>query len=272
MGGEAGDLLTDRLGDLVASEAAGHWAMMRPERSDPTAVRLAARQRHVMVHLRGWGGGLARLRYALNPLLACSSPIVAGHTVARLQDLLAALEAAAARPELRHGQPVDREIAAFVAARNDQRFEAELVGMADAASPEQTVLMQLRILAGLQRRVDGRALPGVAGWLAEQAAPGLAGWRNRPRREALERALGEVARSGQLTPMVGLLDNVAARTADARGFQAAGEAVRRIDADLAALAGGAPGRAEAARRIGHEVALGIAMMAVTVAVVAAVLA
>ena len=144
--------------------------------------------------------------------------------------------------------------------------------MADVAAPEQAVLMQLRMLAGLQRRVDGQALPGLAGWLAEQAAPGLAGWRNRPRREALERALGEVARSGQLTPMVGLLDNVAARAADVRGFQAAGEAVRRIDADLAALAGGAPGRAEAARRIGHEVALGIAMMAVTVAVVAAVLA
>ena len=272
MGGGAGDLLAERLGDMVASEAAGHWAAMRPERSDPVALRLAARQRRVMVHLRGWGGGLARLRYALNPLLACGSPIVAGRTVARLQDLLAALEAAATRPELRRGQPVDREIAAFIAARNDQRFEAELVGMADAASPEQAVLMQLRILAGLQRRVDGRPLPGLAGWLAEQAAPSLAGWRNRPRREALERALGEVARSGQLTPMVGLLDNAAARAADTRGFHAAGAAVQRIDAELTALAGGAPVRAEAARRIGHEAALGIAMMAVTVAVVAAVLA
>jgi len=271
MGGEAGDLLAERLGDMVASEAAGHWAMMRPERCDAVALHLAARQRRVMVHLRGWGGGLARLRYALNPLLACASPIVAGRMVARLADLLAALEAAAARPELRRGQPVDREIAAFVAARNDQRFEAELVGMADTAAPEQAVLMQLRMLAGLQRRVDGRALPGLAGWLAEQAAPTLAGWRNRPRREALERAVGEVARSGQLAPMVGLLDNVAARAADTRGFHAAGEAVQRIDAEIAALAAGAPGRAEAARRIGHEVALGIAMMAVTVAVVAAVL-
>jgi hypothetical protein len=272
MGGDAGDLLTERLGNMVACEAAGHWAMMRPERCDAIAVRLLARQRRVMVHLRGWGGGLARLRYALNPLLACASPIVAGRMVARLHDLLAALEAAAARPELRRGQPVDREIAAFVAARNDQRFEAELVGMADNTAPEQAVLMQLRMLAGLQRRVDGRAVPGLAGWLAEQAAPTLAAWRNRPRREALERAVGEVARSGQLSPMAGLLDNGAARAADTRGFKAAGEAVQRIDAEIAALAAAAPARAEAARQIGHEVALGIAMMAVTVAVVAAVLA
>jgi len=272
MGGEAGDLLAERLTCLVTSEAAGSWAVMRPDRSDPAALRLTARQWRAMVHLRGWSGGLSRLRYALNPLLACSSPILAGRTVARLQDLLAALEAAAARPELRRGQPVDREIAAFVAARNDQRFEGELVGMADAASSEQAGLMQLRMLASLQRRVDTRAFPGLAGWLAEQSAPTLASWRNRPRREALENALGEIARTGQLTPMVALLDNVAARTADARGFRAASEAVQRIDAELAALAGGAATRAEAARRIGHEAALGIAMMAVTVAVVAAVLA
>ena len=96
--------------------------------------------------------------------------------------------------------------------------------------------MQLRLLAGLQRRADGRALPGLAGWLAEQAAPVLAAWRNRSHREALERAVGEVARSGQLSPMVALLDNAAARAADARGFHAAGEAVQRIDAELAALA------------------------------------
>jgi hypothetical protein len=126
-------------------------------------------------------------------------------------------------------------------------------------------------LAGLQRRVDGRALPGLAGWLAEQAAPLLAGWRNRTRRETLEIALREVARSGRLMAMVALLDNTAERAADARGFQAAGEAVRRIDAELAALAGGAAERSAAARRIGHEAALGIAMMAATVAVVAVVL-
>jgi hypothetical protein len=269
---ETGDLLAERLADMVTSEATGHWALMRPERGDVVAMRMAARQRRVMMHLRGWGGGLSRLRYVLNPLLACSSPILAGHMVARLGDLLAALEAAAGRPELRRGQPVDREITAFVAARNEQRFEAEMVGMADAVSPDGAVVMQLRMLAGLQRRAEGKALPQLAAWLAEQAAPSLASWRNRPRREAIERALAEVARSGQLMPMVGLLDNAAARAADLRGFKAANDAVQRIDAELAALAGATAMRAEAARRIGHEVALGIAMVALTVAVVAAVLA
>ena len=268
MGGPAGGLLAERLGELVGSEAAGNWAAMRPERSDPAALRVEARQWRSLLRLRGWGGGLARLRYTLNSLLPCASPVLAGRIVARLADLLPALEAAAARPEQRRQRPIDREIAAFIAARHDQRFEGELDGLADVASSDRAAVIQLRVLAGLQRRVDGRALPALAGWLAEQAAPALAAWHNRARRAALERALAEVARSGQLAPMLALLDNAAARAADTRGFKAAGEAVQRIDAEFAALAGGGEERRETARRIGHETALGIAMMAITVALVA----
>jgi hypothetical protein len=263
--------LEERLTELVVSEAPAQWAAMRPERGDPTLLRLEARQRRVMVALRGWGGGLPRLRYALNPLLPCGSPLFAGRMVTRLQDLLQVLDAVSARAEIRKEWPIDREIAAFIVARHDPQLETELAGLADANSTDQLLLIQLRVLARLQRLVDGGALPGLAGWLAEQAAPAIAAWRNRSHREALERAVGEVARSGQLAPMVALLDNPAARAADMRGFQAAGETVRRIDAELAALSGGGPQRAETARRIGHEAALGLAMMAVTVAVVAVVL-
>ena len=272
MGGAAGSLLADRLGDMVASEVAGTWAAIRSERSNPVAVRAEARQRRTLMRMRGWSGGLTRLRYALNPLLPCGSPLLAGRIVARLHDLLPALEATAAHPEARGERVIDREIAAFIAARHDQRLEGELDGLADVASSEQAILVQLRVLAGLQRRVGGGALPALAGWLAEQAAPALAAWHNRSRRAALERAVGEIARSGQLAPMLALLDNAAAKAADLRSFQAAGEAVRRIDAELAALAGGGEVRRETARRIGHEAAFGLAMMAVTVALVAVLLA
>jgi hypothetical protein len=271
MGGTAGTLLAERLADLVGTEAAGYWGVMRPERADPTLVRVEARQRRGLMRQRGWSGGLPRLRYALNPLLPCSSPMLAGHLVARLQDLLPAMEAAAARPEARRERPVDREIAAFIIARYDQRFEGELDGLADAETSEQAMMIQLRLLAGLQSRLQSGPLPGLAGWLAEHAAPALAAWRNRSRREALESSLAEIAKAGQLMPMLTLLENAAARAADARGFQHACEAVQRIDAELAALAGGAEMRGEAARRIGHEAALGVAMMAVTVAAVAVVL-
>ena len=281
MEGPAASLLTERLGEVVAGEIAVQWAAMRPERCDPALLRIDARQRRALVRLRGWSGGLPRLRgwsgglprlrYTLNPLLPCSSPILAGRLVARLSDLLPGLEAVSARPEARRERPVDREITAFIATRQDPRFESELEGLAETASPEQAMLIQLRVLAGLQRRVGAGPVPALAGWLAEQAEPALAAWHNRSRREALKRALAEAAQAGQLLPMLALLENAAARAADTRGFELAGEAVQRIDAELAALAGGAAQRSEVARRIGHEAALSIAMMALTVALVAAML-
>lgn len=270
-GGDAGGLLAERLADLVATEAAGQWAGLRPERGDPNQKRNEARQWRTSMRLRGWSGGLPRLRYGLNPLLPCSSPMLAAHLVTRLQDLLPALEAVGARPEARRDRPVDREIVAFIAARHDQRLEGELEGLAGVATSEQAALVQLRVLAGLQRRMESGPLPALAAWLAEQAAPALAGWHNRARREALEHALDVAARSGQLLPMAALLENASARAADAQGFQAAGEAVRRINSALTALAGGADERSATARRIGHEAALSVAMMAMTVAVVAAAL-
>jgi hypothetical protein len=72
--------------------------------------------------------------------------------------------------------------------------------------------------------------------------------------------------------MHGLLDDPQARAADTRGYQAAVAATQRVDAALAALQGGRAGRLEAARRLARETTLGLAMMALTAAVVAAVLA
>jgi hypothetical protein len=271
--GPAGDAtLSERLTGLVSGEIISQWAALRPERSDPMALRLYARQLHGMLDGRGLSGGLARLRYTLNPALPCASPLLEGTLVARLTDLLAALERAAGDPERRHGQPIDREVGAFIAARHDQRLEAALAGIAEDSSGEQMLLAQLRVLAELQQRVDGRPLPALASWLAERAGPILAGWHNRSRREALEQALGGLARAGQIGPMLGLLDNPAARAADANGFRAATEAARRIDASLAALAAGAPARAATAAWLGREVALAVAMVTLTVAIVAALLA
>ena len=264
-------LLTERLGEMVGVEAVGHWAAMRAERADPTKPRTEARQHRTMLRMRGWGGGLPRLRYALNPLLPCRSKRLAGQMVARLSDLLPALEVAAARPEARSEQILDHEIAAFIAARHDQHIPAELVGLADSDQAEQVPLLQLRVLAGLQRRLEAGRLPGLAAWLAEQAAPALQAWRNRSHREALQQALAERVEAGQLGAMLAVLDNDMARAADARGFHAAGEVVNRIDARLAQLAAGGPDRANTARRLGHEIALGVAMMAMTIAGVAMVM-
>ncbi|CAH2599671.1 Protein kinase domain-containing protein [Rhodovastum atsumiense] len=262
--------VTDRLLEIVATEAASSWAALRAERCDGAALRLQARQHRMLLRLRGWGGGLPRLRYALNSLLPCASPLLAGRLVVQVTELLLALETVAARPEARGQSPIDRDIAAFLATRQDQRIEGELAELAEGP-PARVAIAELRVLADLQWRLGGRSLPRLAAWLAERLGPALDTWRNRARRQERGRALAAAAATGRLGAMLDMLEDGPARLADQRGAEAAEDAVRRIDAELATLVAGSSSRAETARRLGQELALGMATMVITVALVAAVL-
>jgi hypothetical protein len=160
---------------------------------------------------------------------------------------------------------------AFIAARDDQRQEADLVGLTDDTPPLEAVVVQLRALAAMQRFHDIGPLPGLAAWMAEMAAPTLDALRNRGRREAAQKNLSTQSRAGQLAGVLGVVANPALQLADEREAQIADAAVRRIDAELASIVAGSESRAAAARRIGQEVALGVGTMALTVAFVALVL-
>ncbi len=268
---EKGSILPERLLELVDCEAAGHWAQIRPERSDPTVMQSEARHRRMLMRQRGWAGGLPRLAYALNPLLSCVSPLLGGQAVVRTSELLQALDAAAANAQIRRSLPMDHDIAAFVAARADQSSAANIASLDGKVTPDQASLLQLQTLANLQQSGKGMALPGLAGWLLEQLAPAVATWHNRQRREALERALQHLASAGNLPAMVTLIDSPEARKADEEGHRAAIETAHRIDATLRALAAGKTRRTESARQMGQELTLGLAVMALTAAVVAMVL-
>ena len=262
---------TEVLQQIVATDAIGSWAAARPERCDFMALRADANQFRNLLRLGGGNGGLARLRYALNPLMPCCSRLLQGRCVVRLGDLLPALEAAAATPEIRKEAPIDYEIAAFLATRNDHHIEGDLASLADASRPERAALTQLRLLAMLQLRLHGRKLPGLAAWLAEQAKPALAIWRNRQRRERIEQALNELAGAGQLTALLGVLEDPQALATDTREFQEAALAVQAIDTELARIATRTGPRAETARRIAHDAALGLGATALAIAAAAAVL-
>jgi hypothetical protein len=262
---------TEMLQQVVAHEASFAWASARPERCDPGSLRRDAHQQRTLLRTRGPGGGLARLRYTLNPLMPCASKLLEGHFVARLVDLLPALEAAAATAEFRKHPPIDQDIAAFLAARSEQRVEVDLANLSDAGHPAQAALAQLRLLAGLQLRLGGRKLPALAGWLGEQLRPALAMWRNRERRERVGRELAGLTASGQLAAMLAVLQDPAAQAQDAQEYQAAAAAVAAIDSELARIAAGGGYRADNARRLAQEAALVLGSMALAVAAVAAVL-
>jgi hypothetical protein len=71
--------------------------------------------------------------------------------------------------------------------------------------------------------------------------------------------------------MLQVLDDPAARSADAREAQEAAATLARIKAELAEISGGAQGRASAATRLGQEIAAGIGLAALAAALVVAAL-
>ena len=99
----------------------------------------------------------------------------------------------------------------------------------------------------------------------------LATWRNRERRAGVEERLRALMQAGYLAPMLQVLEDPAGRSADAREAHEAAQGLARIDAELAQIAGGAPGRAAAAARLGQEIAAGFGLAALATVLAVAVL-
>src|SRR3546814_15181824 len=72
-------------------------------------------------------------------------------------------------------------------------------------------------------------LPHLAGWCAGLLQPAVDRFRNRTRREEMASALRQLAVHGNLSALVGMIDNPDRRLADEEGF-------RRARAEFAALA------------------------------------
>jgi len=268
LAGTAGTAAERALGEMVAAEGVAAWARMRPERCDPVLLRAEAHQQRQTLRARGIGGGTARLRYELSPMLACRSPLLGSALVVRLGDLLPALEDAAAVEGVREGMPIDVEIGAFMAARSDTPVAGELARMGDAPTPGAAALIALRLLVWLQERQRVPALRNLAAWLALPLAPLLETWNNRPQRTRLAEMLAAHARAGALPQMLDLLDDQAARQRDSTEAADAARLVARIDAELAQLAQAAPARAAMADSVGHELVLGAGVTALTLTLIA----
>lgn len=260
--GEGGELAS-RAEDIIDSEAIGVWALARAEHCEAPALRQNAQQRRVWLNTRGPAGGMPRVCYALNPLLPCASPLLAGKVVVRLGELLPALEAAARIPERRQHPPFDAHIAAFTAARQEGRQAPDRVAPADGADASAEIA-SLRIFARLQEAFAAPPLPGLAAWLADQMGPVIDTWNHRGRRAELAGHLRRLAEGGQLRMLLALLDNPGRRAADAQGLKEAQAALSQIEAERRRLAANAVTRGAHANTLGHEIALGIGMTSLAV--------
>jgi hypothetical protein len=261
-----------RIEEVIAQEIPFTWGLARAERCNPLQLRQEAKDQRTLLRMRGWAGGLQRVDYALNPLLPCRSKVLADHPVARMRDLLLSLEAISGREELRTMPPIDRDMAAFIAAHTDGRFDKQISALGDAADPEEAVVEQLAVLADLQKGFKAPPLPGLAAWIAELMGPELRGWHNKATQAARRQALDLAVPAGDLAALHALMKDKPAREADERGFTAAREAVRRLDVRIARLRNSSDARTETSTRLGQESAAVLGLTSLVASLIAALLA
>jgi hypothetical protein len=235
--------------EAVGTEAVGQWAGLRQERCDAAGLRQAARDWRRWLTTRPPGGGPRRLLYALNPLLACASPLLQRVPVLRIADLLPGLERVAAEADTAT-PPMDAHLAAFIAARGDTALQMEAERLAGEGEPAAT----LRLFVHLQSRLSPEPCPALAGWLIASGAAGLERWRNRARRAALHKQLEALAAKGQLQPILALADNEAGLAADQQAAAAARERLQALGRQIDLVEQGAKQHDTLARRIGQELA------------------
>lgn len=201
----------------------------------------------------GPGSGIERCMYDLNPNLPCRSPITGGRWVSDPSQLLPAIDAVAAKGGMGR-QPIDRHIAAFLAARS-HADTTQLLGLMQPQSvDEHSAIGTLRLLAELQQSFKSKPLPGLGNWCAELLKPVVDSFHHRDRRSKLQEVMKGVAKSGNLPALLKLMDDPQFKKIDRSGFDKARERYAQAEADLAALEKNAAKRAEDARRSGRETA------------------
>lgn len=212
------DQSSQSLAEMLAAQLPMFWVNVQPEfRAEyvPLVQTFDSARGHL--DLPGAGFGIERVLYELNPTMHCISPMVRASHPLTPGELMAALEQAATSPE-RGRDPIDRHVAAFLAARYRKVDERLYTAAGGSGESPRRVTAMLNILAEMQRRFGPSSLPGLCAWVAELIEPALGRFRNRPHREKLRGEAQRAARSGDLTRLLRLIDDPEQIRKDELGF------------------------------------------------------
>lgn len=240
------------LAEMLAAQLPMFWVNMQPEfRAEyvPLVQTFDGTRGHL--ERPGAGFGIERVLYELNPTQHCLSPMVRAFCPTTPGELMAALEQAAASAE-RGRDPIDRHVAAFLAARYRKVDERLYTAAGGNGDPPRRVTAMLNILTEMQRRFGPPALPGLCAWVAELIEPALDRFRNRPRREKLRGEGQRAARGGDLSRLLRLVDDPEQIRRDQAEFLAAQRDFDRSRREVVRLRREIEDKDEVARTLGRQ--------------------
>ncbi len=222
----------------------------------------------IRTHLQNndYGFGIERSLYELNVSLPCQSPLVAEDYVGRIEELLPALDRAASRVDPK-SRPVDRHIAAFVAARFHQDIDPHLKALSSPRS-ETSLIGMLSLLAFVQWRLKIEGLLGLAGWIGGLLGPAINTYHSRSTRREIEKEIPRLVRQGSLPELFNLIDSADKRQQDHNGYLNAQAEFAAAEAEIRDVEGGGQEQSRAMTR-GQQTAAAICIAIATMVIVSA---
>jgi hypothetical protein len=166
----------------------------------------------------GPGFSIERALYELDPQVPCHSDLIADFCVVQLRDLLPAIDAAL--PGAPAGTlPMDRHIAAFIAARIGRAVDRDLNALANMADQVAYRLGVLRLIAAVQGMHTNHDLPRLGEAVAEMLGPVIDSFHKLKSRDDLRNRVKNLAAKADFPQLAELLDQEGpTRLIDERGF------------------------------------------------------
>jgi len=204
-------------GEVFSHELPGcHIRMVHGTQGNgPAMARLPSRFGH-FIKDGGYGGGIERCLYELNPDQYCRSPLVADLKVMQIGDLLLALEMAAGRPH--KGPPMDRHIAAFIAARVGSNTDSFLRGLNDKDDGAEVAMGMLGLLATVAIQTGAGRCPNLARWIGAHVSTVVESYHHRVWRAKARAGLPGAIESGDIGTIYSFLADGEARQHDCDGM------------------------------------------------------
>ncbi|TXH37150.1 MAG: hypothetical protein E6Q98_09725 [Rhodospirillaceae bacterium] len=202
----------------------------------------------------GYGYGIERALYELDPNMPCRSALIGDFYVTHLRDLLPALDAAL--PGVESGtKPIDRHIAAFIAAGLKRSIDREMAALNNAATGAAQAIAILNLLAIVQGVHPNIKLPHLAQAMKDLLQPVIASFHLTGTREHVQKQLDRHVNACDFGAMLVLFDPEGPlRRGDEIGFTAAKHAYRSKSKEIDWIEDGGLTEADRVRLIAHRTA------------------
>ncbi len=253
------------LAEVIGQKFVGFWINQQSHgKADLVPLAQTYDRMSSLLERTGYGQGLERVVYELNPALGCLSPLLRGQSVIMPRDLLPALERAAAQPN-RPREPIDRQIAAWMVAR-DRMAENYLRGLGSSQALPR-ILAMLNMCNGWQEKHGPDKVSALSGWLAASLEPLTRRFYNRKTRTAVAGALQQVVAGGKLRDLARILDDGDMLARDQKSFAAARQLYQMTLQQIAVLERQRKHHDEVAKVYGRPAATYIAWVIAVMAMV-----